>query len=255
MFSFDSVTVKRGAKTIVTGASAQCRTGELTALVGPNGAGKSTLLQAIAGILPGEGHVLLDDNPMTGKERRDNVAYMPQDTGAQSSLTLLEVILLGRINSLGLSLPEELVAQAEAALDQFGLAGLQNRALDEVSGGQRQLVYLAQALFSAPRVLLLDEPTAALDLRHQLVVLQAVRRYASEHGIVVIMAIHDLSLAAQFADQIICLDHGRIDGCGKAEEVFTTARLRDLYGVEAEIEKLSSGRLHISAVNAIPTDA
>ena len=136
------------------------------------------------------------------------IAYMPQDTSAHSSLTVLEVVLLGRLNSLGLNLPKGLANEALEALDAFGLSSLQTRQLDEISGGQRQLVFLAQALFRQPRVLLLDEPTAALDLRHQLLVLERLRLIARKTGTIIGMAMHDLNLAAQYSDHVLGLGGG-----------------------------------------------
>ena len=249
--AFSGVTVRYGPTAVVSEASAALTAGTLTALIGPNGAGKSSLLKAIAGLLPSQGAVVLDGRALRAGERQGLVAYMPQDLGASSALTLLEVVLLGRIRSLGLSVPRDLVAGAEAALARFGLAALQDRTLDAVSGGQRQLVYLAQAIFRAPRALLLDEPTAALDLRHQLVVLDTLRAHARAQGVPVMVAMHDLSLAAQFADHVICLAEGAIDACGSASEVMDADRLRRLYGVEAEIARSESGHLRITPLRAI----
>ncbi len=251
MLSISNMTVSRGNNPIIRQASAHCEGGQVTALIGPNGSGKSTLLQAIAGILPNIGSVSIEGEPVPDKGRQSIITYMPQDTGGQSSLTLMEVILLGQINVLGLSIPPALILSAEKALDRFGLSALQNRALDEISGGQRQLIFLAQALFSTPRVLLLDEPTAALDLRHQMVVLEKVRSYARDQNIPAVVAIHDLSLAAQFADQIICLENGRIDGLGVPKDVLTVDRLRRLYGVNVEIETSATGRLRVTPLCAI----
>ncbi|MCG8593522.1 MAG: ABC transporter ATP-binding protein [Kiloniellales bacterium] len=153
------------------------------------------------------------------------------------------MVLLGRIRSLGLAVPRDLVAGAEAAL--------QDRSLDAVSGGQRQLVFLAQAIFRAPRALMLDEPTASLDLRHQLSVLETVRAHARTQTVPVMIAMHDLSLAAQFAEQVICLADGAVDTCGSAAEVMEVARLRRLYGVETEIARSESGHLRIAPLRAI----
>lgn len=250
-FAFENICVRYGPATVITSVSASIETGRVTALIGPNGAGKSSLLKAVAGLVPSDGSVSFEGKPLAGKQRHETIAYMPQDIGASSSLTLIEVVLLGRLRSLGLSVPRTLVVQAETALDRFGLASLQSRTLDAVSGGQRQLVYLAQAIFREPQMLLLDEPTAALDLRHQLVVLETVRAHAAEHGIAVIVAMHDLSLAAQFCDHFLCLAHGAIDADGPAAEVLRAERLARLYGVEAEVEAARSGHLRIVPIRAL----
>ena len=248
---FSDITLRYGRTTVVSEVRAALPAGGVSVLIGPNGAGKSSLLKAIGGLLPASGQVGLGGSGLSPRERRAQVAYMPQDLGANSSLTLLEVVLLGRLRSLGLALPHSLVSGAEAALDRFGLAGLQGRALDAVSGGQRQLVYLAQAIFREPRALLLDEPTAALDLRHQLVVLETVRGHARARNVPVMIAMHDLSLAAQFADRMVCLANGKIDADGAASDVITPDRLRRLYGVEAKVEPGPSGHLQIVPLRAV----
>lgn len=250
-FAFDNIHVRYGRSTVVHNVSASIPAGQVSALIGPNGAGKSSLLKAVAGLAPSEGTVSFYGKPLATKQRHETIAYMPQDIGASSSLTLIEVVLLGRLRSLGLSVPRNLVAQAEATLEGFGLASLQGRTLDAVSGGQRQLTYLAQALFREPKILLLDEPTAALDLRHQLVVLETVRAHASAHGIAVIVAMHDLSLAAQFCDHFLCLADGAVDADGPAAEVLRADRLARLYGVETEVEVTRSGHLRIVPIRAL----
>ncbi|MEM1198483.1 MAG: ABC transporter ATP-binding protein [Pseudomonadota bacterium] len=250
-YAFNNITVHLSGSPIVKEASSELTAGKITVIVGPNGAGKTTLLTALAGLRPSTGTMSAEGKDLSRQERRTLAAYMPQDIGAQSSLTLLEVVLLSRLTSLGLRVPADLQAAAVHALDRFGLAALQERTLDAVSGGQRQLVYLTQALFREPSLLLLDEPTASLDLRHQLIVMDAVRAHAAEHKIAVLIAIHDLSLAAQFADQVICLAGGRIEADGPADQVLTSDRLRALFGVEAEVDKAPSGHLRITPVKAV----
>ncbi|MEM6547976.1 MAG: ABC transporter ATP-binding protein [Pseudomonadota bacterium] len=243
--------VSYSRKPVVSGANATLPAGEVAALVGPNGAGKSTLLKAIAGLMPADGEVALG-TALSQADRAAAIAYMPQDIGATSSLTLLEVVLLGRLRSLGLSIPGGLVAEAADALAEFGLAALQERTLDQVSGGQRQLVYLAQALFRGPKVLLLDEPTAALDLRHQLVVLETVRARTRTRGMVTVVAMHDLTLAAQFADRMICLGGGRIDAAGPVADVLTAERLARIYGIDAQVAACAAGHLQVTPLRALP---
>ncbi|MEM6942559.1 MAG: ABC transporter ATP-binding protein [Pseudomonadota bacterium] len=231
----EALTVRLGRATVIDRASLSLEPGKVTALIGPNGAGKSTLLRAMAGLLPARGDIRLVGRPATREGLREAVAYMPQETSARSSLTLLEVVLLGRLRSLGLNVSRQLVTEAAGSLSRLGLAPLAGRTLDAVSGGQRQLAFLAQALFRAPDVLLLDEPTAALDLRHQLLVLEIVRQTARRDGIAVAVAMHDLTLAAHFADAFLCLANGRIDAMGDARSVLVPDRLSRLYGVETEI--------------------
>ncbi len=144
-----------------------------------------------------------------------------------------------------------MITAAEEALENFGLLDLQGRSLHEVSGGQRQLIYLTQALFRKPELLLLDEPTASLDLRHQLMVLESVRSFIVRHNIAVAIAIHDISLAAQFADQIICMCEGKIDISDQTDEVLQPNRLRRIFGVDVEVERSNAGHLRITPLKAI----
>ncbi|WP_424988032.1 ABC transporter ATP-binding protein [Microbulbifer sp. S227A] len=246
----DGLCVRYGDAPVLRELRDTWQSGELTALIGCNGAGKSTMLKALAGLLPSTGMVRLDGATMRSADRCRHIAYMPQDTGAASSLTVLEVVLLGRLRSLGMRLPTGVVRAAIEALDGFGLAGLQARRLDEISGGQRQLVFLTQALFREPRVLLLDEPTAALDLRHQLLVLEKLRHLTATTGTVVAMALHDLNLAAQFADRLVGLHDGTIRASGSAGAVLTCDNLRVMYGIEADVVRVAETRLQVMPLRA-----
>jgi len=247
MLSIRDLSVRFGAVEVLDDIGFELAPGTVTALIGPNGVGKSSLMKAVAGLIPSRHAVALNGYSLqkcSGAARL--VAYMPQDTGAASSLTVMEVVLLGRLPSLGLRVPTDIRREAIEMLALFGLEELQTRTLDTVSGGQRQLVYLAQALFRGPPVLLLDEPTASLDLNHQLAVLEAVRRQTRDRGIITMIALHDLTLAARFADRILCLSRGRLADSGEPESVLTPARLRDMYRVEAEIGNTRDGLVTVT---------
>ncbi len=231
----ENLSVAYGKSQVIRAFNDHWPEGQITALIGCNGAGKSTLLRALAGLATMQGSLSIAEQPLTPEDQRSQVAYMPQDTSAQSSLTVLEVVLLGRLGSLGLRLPPGIADEAMAALDTFGLTALHARQLDEISGGQRQLVFLTQALFRQPRVLLLDEPTAALDLRHQLLVLDRLQRVSRENGTIVGVAMHDLNLAAQYADRIAGLHNGERIASGLATEVLTPDNLRTMYGIDAKV--------------------
>jgi iron complex transport system ATP-binding protein len=205
----------------------------------------------VAGLGPMQGNLSIAGHRVALEDQRQLIAYMPQDTSAQSSLTVLEVVLLGRLGSLGLRLPPGIADAAMDALDTFGLTSLHARQLDEISGGQRQLVFLTQALFRQPRVLLLDEPTAALDLRHQLLVLDRLHWVSRQNGTIVGMAMHDLNLAAQYADRIVGLHNGERIASGLAAEVLTTDNLRIMYGIDAQVTLDEQNRPHILPIRAI----
>lgn len=244
-----NLTVSYGKTPVIKDASFDLRPGTVTALIGPNGTGKSTLLKAVAGLLPVSGQVALDGNPTEAFS--SVMAYMPQDIGAVSSLTALEVVLLGKLGSLGIRVPIELVNAAKQSLNRFGVSSCADKPLTALSGGQRQLVFLAQTLFRDPKVLLLDEPTAALDLRHQLIVLEGVRQHTKSRNLTTVIAMHDLGLAARFADTVLCLAKGNLVAKGMASEVLREDLLRDVYGVETEIMKGSDGTLRITALSPI----
>ncbi|MEM1299192.1 MAG: ABC transporter ATP-binding protein, partial [Pseudomonadota bacterium] len=235
MFLINELSVGYSGVPIVQGASFSASPGHLTALIGANGAGKSTMLKAIAGLLPSSGTVQIDGGAI---DPRQDVAYMPQDTSAASGLTMLEAVMLGRLRSLGWQTPPDVIQAAADLLDRFGLADLAERPLIDVSGGQRQLAFLAQALMRRPKVLLLDEPTAALDLRHQMLVLETVAKDASDSGVIVILAMHDLSLVGRFTDHVVCLKDGQVLSFGTPTDTMTERRLQEMYGVRVEIELL-----------------
>lgn len=250
-FRIDNLSVAYDKTPVIRAFADEWPAGQITALIGCNGAGKSTLLRALAGLGPMQGNLSIAGHPVAAEDQRQQVAYMPQDTSAQSSLTVLEVVLLGRLGSLGLRLPPGIADKAMEALDTFGLTALHARQLDEISGGQRQLVFLTQALFRQPRVLLLDEPTAALDLRHQLLVLDRLQRVSHQNGMIVGMAMHDLNLAAQYADRIVGLHNGERIASGLAAEVLTAANLRQMYGIEASVTMNSQNRPQVLPIRAI----
>lgn len=249
-FSIEDLNVSYGVTPVIHSLSDAWPDGQITALIGCNGVGKSTFLKALAGLTPSTGTLRLDGAVMSQADCRHHIAYMPQDTSASSSLTVLEVVLLGRLGTLGMRVPASLVDNAMSALSVFGLIPLQTRRLDEISGGQRQLVYLSQALFREPRVLLLDEPTAALDLRHQLMVLERLRLHAEQNGTVIGVAMHDLNLAAQFADRLIGLQGGRKITAGLAEHVLTPANLKAMYGIDADVSRGVFGQLQVVPLRA-----
>lgn len=229
--------------------------GTLTALVGPNAAGKSTLLRGMAGVVPARGAVWFGPRDLlrlTIAERARHLAYMPQGLPGGVALTVLES-LIGALRAVPMGAAHETPRDCLRMLDRLGIGALAMTPLDSLSGGQRQLVALAQALIRRPEVLLLDEPTSALDLRHQLSVMSLVREMVIERGLVGVVVLHDLGLAARFADRLVALHDGRIEADGPPAETLTPALLARVYGVQARIERCTQGTLLVLADAAIGT--
>ena len=242
---FRGVTVRYGLRKAVSEVSCTARGGQVLALLGPNGSGKSSLLRAAAGLQRHDGRVALS-GPVGAR-----IGFLPQDNGARAALTVLETVLLGRLRALGLRVPDGEVTRAGATLARLGIADLAHRHIADLSGGQRQLVFLAQLLAGEPAVLLLDEPTSALDLRNQFELLGLLRRLAQQQGLVVVIAIHDLNAASEFADEIVVLHEGRVAASGAPAEVLTPRLLSDVYGLEAEVYETPGGRRVIVPVAAV----
>lgn len=221
--------------------------GTVTALVGPNGAGKSTLLKAIAGIHPGSGIREVGEGTVTG--------FVPQALPQPSALRVIES-LLGAFHAGDREVTAGEVAEARAlaVLERFGILSIGMEPLEHLSGGQRQLVGLAQSLVRDPDLLLLDEPTSALDLRHQVVVMSQLRRLAGE-GRTVLVVLHDLGLAARWSDRIVVLHRGRAVADGAATEALTPPVLAEVYGVEARVERCSRGSVQVIVDDLLGPDA
>jgi iron complex transport system ATP-binding protein len=241
----EDVTVRYGARTALHGISCTVRGGEMLALLGPNGSGKSSLLRAAAGLQRHSGRVTLDAPPGA------RLGFLPQDNGARTALTVLETVLLGRLRALGMRVPAAEVERASETLARLGIADLASRLLSELSGGQRQLVFLAQILVDEPAVLLLDEPTSALDLRNQFALLAMLRDLAERAGLAVMVALHDLNAAMGFADRVLVLQDGECRAEGPPREILTVGLLADVYGVHAVVARTDSGGIVIVPEAAI----
>jgi iron complex transport system ATP-binding protein len=210
--------------------------GELVALCGPNGAGKSTLLKLAAGLLaPAEGSVWLDGEPVSrldARQRAKSIAYLPADSRAAWPMTARRIAALGRIPHL--KPLRRLGAEDEAAigeaLERVGAEGLGGRLFNTLSSGEQARILLARALATRAPVLLLDEPTAALDPRHQLAVMDALKAEAAR-GALVVFAAHALELAAAYADRVLLLAEGEIFADGAPEQVLDEAAMKAVFGV------------------------
>ena len=231
------LSVRYGERVVLRDIDLSAREGRVMGIVGPNGSGKSTLVKAIAGLLKAEGQIHFRGSAT----RPRTIGYMPQDLQAPLALTVLEVVLLGRIAQLGLMVTADDLDAVRQVLLWLGIESLAGRYLNELSGGQRQMAFLAQALVSQPTVLLLDEPISALDICHQLEVLEAVRAMTSARGLCTFVVLHDLNAASRFADDVALLSEGRVLACGNPEQVLTVENVALGFGVEAEVLSCQDG--------------
>jgi iron complex transport system ATP-binding protein len=229
------------APRVLQDVSVSVTRGSFTALLGPNGCGKTTLLKLLAGVLrPNRGTITLDDRPLADLSRREvarQIATVPQETHPAFDYTCLEMVLMGRHPHLGpfqLEGPADLAA-AHDALAATGTVRFADRRYMTLSGGEKQRVVIAMALAQAANVLLLDEPTASLDIGFQLDVASLLRRLNRERGVTLVLATHDLNLAASLCDPMILLRDGRVLAQGPTREVLTPRAVRDLFDVDADI--------------------
>jgi iron complex transport system ATP-binding protein len=237
---FTELGLRFGTHEVLRGLTLELVPGEVLGLVGRNGAGKTTLIRVATRLLrPERGSVELSGRPLAAWPRRElarAIAVVPQQTGVPFPFTVAEVVLMGRAPHqpfLGFDSPAD-VAIAARALERLGIAHLAERTVPGLSGGERQLALVARALAQDADVLLLDEPTAFLDLEHRLAVLELVRERTRAGGSALVVS-HDLALAARFCDRIAILAAGRVLAAGPPRDVFTPPRLREAFGIEAEV--------------------
>lgn len=244
MIHLEGVTVAYRGRPALRDLSLHIGHGERVALVGPNGAGKSTLLRAIAGLIePTVGTVELDGRPVASLDRlavARRLAVVPQVSALPFSTTVDEVVALGRLpheHPIRGMRPADRAAVA-AAIEQVGVGHLMGRDARELSLGERQLVLLAMAVAQDADVLVLDEPTVHLDLRHQVEVMELLRDLNARQGTTILAVLHDLALAAHFFPRLVVLDGGRVVGDGPASEVLAPDRIREVFGVDPSLVRL-----------------
>jgi iron complex transport system ATP-binding protein len=239
--------VSLGGRPVLRNVSLEVAAGSWTAVIGPNGAGKSTLLRAVLGLLPCAGEIAVagaDLAAMKPRQRARLVAYAPQSPNLPVGMTVFDYTLLGRspyIPHLGRESARDR-AVAREVLDRLDLAGLADRPLDHLSGGERQRVVLARALAQQTSVLLLDEPTTALDIGHQQQVMELIDQLRLSDGLTVVTTIHDLTLAGQYADALVLLSGGRVAAAGTPGEVLTRAAIQEHFDARVHVLSGPDGR-------------
>ena len=241
-----------GSKTIISGLDLPCLPrGKISVLLGPNGCGKSTLLRALAGLNPAQGKVLLDGEnlaSMTFAARARQIVYLPQSLPQGVHLHVLESVIVAQRASGEAENPAEIMD----ILQRLGIAHLAMHYLDRLSGGQKQLVGLAQSLVRKPRLLLLDEPLSALDLNYQFHVMEQVARETRARQLVTVIVVHDMNIALRHGDHIVMLKDGQLIASGEPESVITPQTLQKVYNVEGRIERCSRGRPFVVLDGVMP---
>lgn len=244
MLEARNITVNYGARLAVSGVSLSLKPGQVTAIIGPNGAGKSTMLRTLnASLQPSAGEVLLDGRALKSYSRRavaKRIAVVAQEADLRFPVTVFEFILGGRYawagsSGWGWETTQDLEL-ARAVLRETQLEALSERLMNELSGGERQRAVLARALATEAGVLLLDEPTANLDLAHQATILALVRNRCDQVGTAALVVTHDINLAAAFSDYLLLLKDGRSIGFGRPAEVLLPALLKEVFAVNVLVD-------------------
>jgi iron complex transport system ATP-binding protein len=244
----DAVSWAAGDRSIIHDVRAEIGSGETVGLIGPNGSGKSTLLRCLAGLrVPSTGAVRYDGQDIRGWHPRrvaQHVAFVEQAVDSDNDLTVSDVVALGRApfrdRWRGLDHTDQLVI--EAALQRMELVGLRARTWKTLSGGERQRAHIARALAQQPWAILLDEPTNHLDIKHQLELLHLL----ADTDQTVVVALHDLTLAARFCDRLLLMDGGTLVAAGAPQDVLNAGRLRDVFEIDADIGRDDGGKLTIT---------
>lgn len=229
----------------------QIERGAFVGLIGPNASGKSTLFKTLAGLVrPTAGTIRIAAEDVTDLRRRDRarrVAYMPQAFGCNALLTVFESVLLALKQTTGWRVDDQNLDRVSETLAALGLSHLSSRGIADLSGGQAQMVAVAQTLVRAPEVILLDEPTSALDLHHQLSIMTSIRTEMDRKQPVVMAALHDLNLAAKFCDRLVLLRGGEVLADGVPDEILALPEIGATYRVVTDLERTSRGALYVDA--------
>jgi cobalamin transport system ATP-binding protein len=242
-------------KPVLDGVSLLVERGEMVGIIGPNGSGKTTLLKIFSAVLKGRGDVKVNGRSIETYRKRELsrlFAVVPQESQILFPYTVAEIVLMGRAsyhNPLALEGKQDLEV-ARASMELTDSLPFSDRYLHELSGGEKQRVIIARALAQEPKILLLDEPSAFLDLKHQVQVFELMRRLNREHKLTIVAALHDLNLAALFFPRLVMLRDGKVYRDGTPRDVLTEETIEEVYGVHVKIQLDSSGRrpqLFISA--------
>ena len=243
MIEVNSVSFRYHEDWVLEDVSFRAERGEFVGVIGPNGSGKTTLLKILYHLLtPQKGEILYEFVPMKQMERADidkRISVVAQETQLLFPFSVLETVLMGRSPYLGHLMfeNEKDLEIAKKAMEWTKIFPFSERPMDELSGGERKRVFIARALAQEPEVILLDEPTASLDIQHQIDFLDLILTLNRERGLTIIMASHDINIASEFCDRLILLQRGRIYKMGTPEQVITKENIKTVYGCEVWIDQ------------------
>jgi iron complex transport system ATP-binding protein len=242
----DNVGVRYGKYQAVEGVSFEVGPGEVLSIIGPNGSGKSTIIKCIAQILkPSTGKVYIDGRDLSNiglNEVAKLIGYVPQNFHYLFFSNVMETVLLGRKPHIKWRVSQKDLGIVQKALENMGIAGMAGKFMDELSGGEKQKVYIARTLAQEPQLYLLDEPTSNLDLKHQIEVLEITKRLTKDQRASMVVALHDLNLAMKYSDKVAVMQKGRLYAFGKPEDVLTVENINSVYGVEAVVVESGYGK-------------
>ncbi len=247
MLRAENIHTAYGDKPVLNGINLHLTPGKILSVIGPNGSGKSTLLRVLSGVLPLQaGHIWVQNRELTrlsATERARSIAVVPQAINLPPAFTAFETVLLGRtphLNWFGSASQRDLTA-VEQAMQRTQTFELAHRPVGELSGGEQQRVMLARALAQSAPILMLDEPTAHLDLQFQINLLELIRCLAREEKLAVLIILHDLNLASRYADKVAMLVDGRLMAEGSPREVLTPGLLSRVYQVPLQVHAVGAG--------------
>jgi len=255
MLSVQKISITLGSRNILCDVTLEMAKGAVVALLGPNGAGKTTLLRALNGSVPvASGEIKLDGRPLREFSRREiakSIAIVAQENETKFPVTVSEFVLAGRFargSAFGWETEDDVRAALEA-LRRCDLVDFETRVMNELSGGERQRVVLARAIATEAKILLLDEPTANLDLAHQAMMFRLIRERVKSENCSAVVITHDLNLAAEFADEILMLKHGAVFAYGVPDAVLNQKNIDEVYDVQVLLdENPASGKVRVTTI-------
>ena len=249
-----NLTFRYGSDVVLDHVNFCAQAGRITAVIGANGVGKSTLLKCVAGLLPYEGQVLLsgrEGRSLTDREHAAKIGYLCQNNGCSARLSVFEVILMGLVNELSFHVSRQELDRVEEIMKLMELEAYAGRKMTQLSGGQQQLVFIAQTLVKRPEILIMDEPTSALDLNRQFHLMALIKRVTEEYGFTTMVCHHHLDLVSRYAGRVLVLKDGKIYADDSPEKAFTEQMFRDVYRMEVQFCTDREGVRHMVPVDRI----